>query len=88
MSHWDSPAAMVWMSGSTQALLGLIHLGPQSWLFTLSELKTQPVETLAGKAFQSKLHNIIQYIHNETLGQSSSNGLVVMVHTVTVTDLA
>eukprot|EP00956_Cyclotella_meneghiniana_P042044 scaffold248338_cov94-Cyclotella_meneghiniana.AAC.1 len=50
------------------------------------QLQTQPVETLAGKAFQSHLHDIIQYIHNETLGQSSSNGLDVMVHTVT--DLA
>eukprot|EP00956_Cyclotella_meneghiniana_P028360 scaffold65634_cov50-Cyclotella_meneghiniana.AAC.2 len=55
-------------------------------LFTLPELKNQPVETIAGKAFQSKLHNIIQYIHDETLGWSSSNGLDVMVQTVT--DLA
>ena len=69
------------MSLSTQAPLGLIHSVPQSGLFTLSELKTRLVETLASKAFQSQLHDIIQYIHNETLGQSSSNGLDVMVHT-------
>eukprot|EP00956_Cyclotella_meneghiniana_P045927 scaffold391169_cov162-Cyclotella_meneghiniana.AAC.1 len=61
-------------------------LGAPNCLFPVIQLRTQPVETLAGKAFQSKLHNIIQHIHNETLEQSSSNGFVDMVHTVT--DLA
>eukprot|EP00956_Cyclotella_meneghiniana_P002229 scaffold2501_cov47-Cyclotella_meneghiniana.AAC.2 len=42
-----------------------------------------PVETLVGQAFQSRPHNIIPYIHNETLGQSSSNGLDVVIRTVT-----
>eukprot|EP00956_Cyclotella_meneghiniana_P010323 scaffold14260_cov33-Cyclotella_meneghiniana.AAC.1 len=42
-----------------------------------------PVETLAGQALQSRPHNIIPYIHNETLGQSSSNGLDVVIRTVT-----
>eukprot|EP00956_Cyclotella_meneghiniana_P003498 scaffold4280_cov57-Cyclotella_meneghiniana.AAC.2 len=65
--HWDSPAAM---------------LGATTETFTLRTLKIQPVETLADKAFQSRPHQIIQYILNETLGQSSSNGLDVHVHLV------
>eukprot|EP00956_Cyclotella_meneghiniana_P016311 scaffold25748_cov49-Cyclotella_meneghiniana.AAC.1 len=56
MRHWDSPAAM-----------SELHLN----FFTLRALKIQSVETLAGKAFQSRPHNII----HETLGQSSSYGL-------------
>eukprot|EP00956_Cyclotella_meneghiniana_P007580 scaffold10213_cov100-Cyclotella_meneghiniana.AAC.1 len=72
MRHWDSPAAM-YIKATTE-------------LFTLLALKIQPVETLAGNAFQSRPHNISEYIHNETLGQSSSNGLDEKV--LTVTDLA
>ena len=45
-------------------------------------LKIKPGETLADLAFQSKLHNIIQYIHNETLRQASSNALDVKVPSV------
>eukprot|EP00956_Cyclotella_meneghiniana_P011973 scaffold16889_cov63-Cyclotella_meneghiniana.AAC.5 len=41
------------------------------------------VDALAVRAFQSRPHNTIQYIHNETLGQSSSNGLDVKVRPVT-----
>ena len=52
-------------------------------LFTLPVLKIQPVETLAGSALQSRLHIIIQHIHNETLGQTSSYGLDVTLHMVT-----
>ena len=87
MRHWDGPAAMVWMFWSTQSLTWPCSLGAtRRQLSPLPELKIQPVETLDGKAFHSKLHNIIQYIHDETLGWSSSNGLDVMVQTVT--DLA
>ena len=81
--HWDGPAAVVWMLWSTQSLPWPCSLGATRQLSPLLELKIQPVETLAGNAFQSKPHNIIQYIHNETLGWSSSNGMDVMVHTVT-----
>eukprot|EP00956_Cyclotella_meneghiniana_P016924 scaffold27199_cov61-Cyclotella_meneghiniana.AAC.1 len=52
-----------------------VKLWQTTELFTLHTLKIQPVATLAGRAFQSRPHNIIPYIHNETLGQSSSNGL-------------
>ena len=86
MRHLDSPAAMVCLKWSTQSLTWPSSLGAPNCLFPLIQLRTQPVKTLAAKAFQSKLHNIIQYIHNETLEQSSSNGLDDMVHTVT--DLA
>eukprot|EP00956_Cyclotella_meneghiniana_P030734 scaffold78299_cov63-Cyclotella_meneghiniana.AAC.1 len=78
MRHWDSPVAMVWMRSSPQTLTQLrTVLGTTTELFTLPAFKIQSVEmeTLAGKAFQSRPHNIIQYIHNETLGQSSSYGL-------------
>eukprot|EP00956_Cyclotella_meneghiniana_P006983 scaffold9399_cov65-Cyclotella_meneghiniana.AAC.1 len=37
------------------------------------------VETLAGKSFHSKLHNTIQYIHNETMGRPGSYDLDAMV---------
>eukprot|EP00956_Cyclotella_meneghiniana_P014589 scaffold21901_cov59-Cyclotella_meneghiniana.AAC.6 len=51
-------------------------------------IKIQSVDTLAGKAFQSWPHNIIhQYIHSETLGQPSSNGLDVKVKQDTETAL-
>ena len=50
-------------------------VGATTELFTLLTLKIQSVETIADKAFQSRPHNIIQHIHNETLGQSSSYGL-------------
>ena len=83
MRHWDGPAAMVWMKWSTQSLTWPCSLVATRQVSLLLELKIQPVETLAGNAFQSKHHNIIQYIHNETLGWSSSNGLDEMVHTVT-----
>eukprot|EP00956_Cyclotella_meneghiniana_P009681 scaffold13388_cov51-Cyclotella_meneghiniana.AAC.1 len=72
MRHWVSPAAM---------------LGQTTYLFTLPTLKIQSLDTLAVKAFQSRPHNIIQYIHNETLGQSSSNGLDVKVCPVTKSSL-
>eukprot|EP00956_Cyclotella_meneghiniana_P016819 scaffold26884_cov39-Cyclotella_meneghiniana.AAC.1 len=75
MRHWDSPAAMVWMKSSIWTLTQLRTVGDTTELFTHSALKIEPVETLAGKAFQSRPHNIIQHIHNETLGQSSSYGL-------------
>eukprot|EP00956_Cyclotella_meneghiniana_P022480 scaffold42660_cov46-Cyclotella_meneghiniana.AAC.1 len=68
MRHWDSPAAM---------------LGQSTELFTLHTLRIQPVATLAARAFQFRPHNIIQYIHNETLGQSSSNGLDLKVCPIT-----
>eukprot|EP00956_Cyclotella_meneghiniana_P028494 scaffold66482_cov79-Cyclotella_meneghiniana.AAC.1 len=64
---------MVWMLWSKQSLTWPCSLEAKRRLFTDPELKNQPMETIAGKAFQSKLHNIIQYIHNETLGWSSSN---------------
>eukprot|EP00956_Cyclotella_meneghiniana_P030221 scaffold75472_cov71-Cyclotella_meneghiniana.AAC.1 len=87
MRHWDGPAAVVWMSWSTQSLIPWpCSLGDTRQLFPLKEDKIQPVETLVGNTFQSKPHIIIQYIHNETLGWSSSSGMDVMVHTVT--DLA
>ena len=71
------------MKSSAQALTQLHTVGTTSELFTLSALKIQSVETIAGKAFQSRPHNIIQHIHNETLGQSSSYGLDVKLHMVT-----
>eukprot|EP00956_Cyclotella_meneghiniana_P028721 scaffold67766_cov52-Cyclotella_meneghiniana.AAC.2 len=86
MRYWDTPAAMVWMLRSTQFhRLTLVELEPQSDFSPLLELNIQPAETLAGKAFQSKMHIIIRYIHNEILGHSSSNGLDVAVHTVSLT---
>eukprot|EP00956_Cyclotella_meneghiniana_P037622 scaffold141766_cov122-Cyclotella_meneghiniana.AAC.1 len=75
MRHWDSPAAMVWMKSSAQAPTQLHTVGATSELFTLSALKIQSVETIGGKAFQSRPDNTIQHIYNETLGQSSSYGL-------------
>eukprot|EP00956_Cyclotella_meneghiniana_P026944 scaffold59470_cov36-Cyclotella_meneghiniana.AAC.2 len=57
--------------------------------FTLPELKTKKAKTLAGKAIQSKLHNIIQYIHND-IHWDSPAGLALVLHVIdhTVTDLA
>ena len=86
MRHWDSPAAMVWMFRFTQQLIWPSSVRGNNRNFHPYTLKIQPVETIAGKAFQSRPHNIIQYILNETLGQSSSNGLDVQVHPAT--DLA
>eukprot|EP00956_Cyclotella_meneghiniana_P016925 scaffold27199_cov61-Cyclotella_meneghiniana.AAC.2 len=68
MRHWESPSAMLWQTTE---------------LFTLPALKIQSMDKLSGKEFQSRPHNIIQYIHNETLGQSSSNGLDLKVLPVT-----
>eukprot|EP00956_Cyclotella_meneghiniana_P020220 scaffold35385_cov50-Cyclotella_meneghiniana.AAC.1 len=65
---------MVWMKSSPQTMTQLRTVGTTTELFTLPALKIQSVETLAGKAFH-RPQNIIQYIHNETLGQSSSYGL-------------
>eukprot|EP00956_Cyclotella_meneghiniana_P014760 scaffold22240_cov46-Cyclotella_meneghiniana.AAC.1 len=84
MRHWDSPAAMVWMKSSTQTMTWPHSVRATTELFTLPALKIKPVETLAGKAFQSRPHIIIQHIHNETLGQSSSYGLDVKLHMVTI----
>eukprot|EP00956_Cyclotella_meneghiniana_P029390 scaffold70957_cov117-Cyclotella_meneghiniana.AAC.2 len=42
-------------------------------LCTLPALKIKPGETLADLAFQSKLHNIIQYIHNDNIIQYIHN---------------
>ena len=70
---------MVWMLWSTQSLpwhcslvtdLTFFHLGPYKMnAYTIPELKIRPAESVARNAFQSKPHNhnIIQYIHNETL---------------------
>eukprot|EP00956_Cyclotella_meneghiniana_P025646 scaffold53882_cov39-Cyclotella_meneghiniana.AAC.2 len=64
MRHWDSQAAMVWMKRIFYPLC----------------TKNSTRGDLAGKAFQSRPHNIIQHIHNETLGQSSSYGLDENLH--------
>eukprot|EP00956_Cyclotella_meneghiniana_P039821 scaffold180433_cov46-Cyclotella_meneghiniana.AAC.1 len=74
---------MVWMLSFIWSLTQSRTVRATAELFTLPVLKIQPVETLAGKALQSRSHNIIQHIHNETLGQSSSYGLDEKLHRVT-----
>eukprot|EP00956_Cyclotella_meneghiniana_P031235 scaffold81357_cov57-Cyclotella_meneghiniana.AAC.1 len=73
MKHWDSPAVIVRMKRSSQSPTWPSSVGATTELFTLPTLKIQDVETLAGKAFQSRPHYIIHHIQYETLGQSSSN---------------
>ena len=66
---------MVWMKSSAQTLTQLRTVGATTELFTLLTLKIKSMETIAGKAFQSKPDNIIHYYNNKTLRQSSSYGL-------------
>eukprot|EP00956_Cyclotella_meneghiniana_P042088 scaffold248350_cov41-Cyclotella_meneghiniana.AAC.2 len=77
--HPDTDSALFsWVQPDTDS--ALFSWVKTTELYTLLALTQNPVcGDPSGKAFQSRPHNTIQYIHNETLRQSSSNSLDVKV---------